>query len=63
VKIFNALGQDVCTLVNTYQPAGEWSITWDGTNNSQQAMNPGIYFYQLKAGSSVTTHRMVLLAD
>jgi hypothetical protein len=63
VKIFDALGRDVCTLVNAYQPAGEWSITWDGTNSSHQAMAPGIYFYRFEAGSSVMTRRMVLLAD
>ena len=63
VKIFDALGRDVYTLVNTYQPAGEWSITWDGRNSSHQEISPGIYFYQLKTGSSVTTRRMVLLAD
>jgi len=56
LTIFNALGQKVATLVNDEVPAGEYRITWDASNVSS-----GIYFYQLKSGSTVLTKKMVLM--
>jgi hypothetical protein len=63
LTIYNNLGQEVRMLVNEYQAAGEWSVTWDGTNSDNQPASSGIYFYELKAGGETESRRMILLND
>ena len=60
VKVFNAIGQEVSTLVNQDQYAGSYSVVWDGTNQSGAIAPKGTYFLQVKTtnGSTVTS-RMV----
>ena len=61
LKIYNLMGQEVKTLVNTYHAAGYYSVKWDGTNNLGMKAASGIYIYTLQAGSFVDVKRMVLL--
>lgn len=61
LKIFNALGQEVKTLVQENQAAGEQSIAWDGKNNSGNPVSSGVYLYVLKSGSEVLSRKMLLL--
>jgi hypothetical protein len=42
LKIFNMLGQEVATLVNTIQAPGYYPILWSASGNSS-----GIYIYQI----------------
>jgi flagellar hook assembly protein FlgD len=59
IKIFNSMGQEICTLLDKDQAAGEWSITWDGTDTQHQPVRTGIYYYRLKAGSYEKSRKMV----
>jgi hypothetical protein len=61
LTIFNALGQEIRTLVNGRQSPGQKSVVWDGKNDRGQAVNSGIYFYTLKAGERVQTKKMLLM--
>jgi len=56
LKVYDAIGEEVSTLVNEVKPAGEYEVEFDGTN-----LSSGIYFYQLKAGSFIETKKMILL--
>ena len=56
VKVYNALGNEVTTLVNEKQNAGRYSVEFSG-----ESLPSGIYFYKLEAGDFVETKRMVLL--
>jgi hypothetical protein len=56
LQIFNALGQNVATLVNGKMPAGSHSVTWDARN-----VPSGIYFYKFEAGAFSQTRKMVLM--
>ena len=56
LKIYDELGREVKTLINQYQSRGSHEIIF---NASQLAS--GVYFYQLKAGSSISTKKMILL--
>ena len=56
LKVFVCLGKEITTLVNEEKPAGSYQVTWDGSN-----LPSGIFFYQLKAGSFISTKKMTLL--
>ncbi|MEO8211280.1 MAG: T9SS type A sorting domain-containing protein, partial [bacterium] len=54
--IYNAMGQEVSTLVNENQNAGSYKVEFDGSN-----LPSGIYFYKFTSGSFSDTKRMILL--
>ena len=57
LKIFNTLGQEIATLFNSQADAGHvYSINFNALN-----LASGIYFYQLKQGSQIQTHKMLLM--
>lgn len=55
LKVYNALGQEVKTLVSGPATPGEYMVQFDGAEFSS-----GFYYYQLKAGSFIETKKMVL---
>ena len=55
LRIFNALGQEITTLVNERKEAGNYQVTWNATVPS------GIYFYRLQAGEFIETKKAILL--
>ncbi len=56
LKIYDILGNEVVTLVNEDQPAGEYEVALDGSK-----LSSGIYFYQLKVGNFINTRKMILM--
>ena len=56
LTVYNVIGQAVAQLVNGYQNAGQYTVSFDGTS-----LATGVYFYQLEAGSSNIVRRMILL--
>jgi len=57
LKVYDALGSEVTTLVNEKKTAGSYEVEFDGSN-----LPSGIYFYRLEAGGDIIdTKRMVLL--
>jgi hypothetical protein len=61
IEIFNLLGQKVRTLMDEYKSTGNYTITWDGTDNSGNQLSTGIYFCRLHAGDYVQTKKLVLI--
>lgn len=61
LKIFNTLGQEVRTLVNTKQNAGTYTLNWDGKNDAGLQVSSGLYIYRIEAGNFVKSHKMMLL--
>jgi hypothetical protein len=61
LKIYNLLSQEVQTLVNEKQTAGEKSVVWDGRNYFGQQVSSGIYIYQIQAGNYVHRRKMILI--
>ena len=61
LTVFNSLGQMVKSLVNTMQPVGSYSISWDVTNQSGQRMSSGVYFYKLNTGDFISVKKMIML--
>lgn len=56
IKIFDALGRELETLIDKEMEAGKYSINFDGSNYSS-----GIYFYELRAGNFRDIKRMILI--
>ncbi len=56
LTVFDMLGHEVATLVNEVKVPGAYKATFDGTG-----LTSGIYFYQLQAGTNISTNKMMLL--
>ena len=56
LKVYDALGNEVVTLVNEEKPAGNYEVQFDANG-----LSSGIYFYKLQVGSFVDTKKMILL--
>jgi len=61
LKVFNATGQLVRTLVDDYRSINRYAVTWDGTDQNGQPVASGIYFYQLKTAEFAESKKMSLL--
>jgi hypothetical protein len=60
LKVYNVLGNEVATLVNSRQEAGSYTVTFN-TNKATYSLSSGVYFYRLEAGSFVSTKKLILL--
>ncbi len=56
LRIFNAIGEEVSTLVTGIQEPGSHEVDFDGTG-----LPTGMYLYRLEAGGSTATKRLILL--
>jgi len=56
IKVYNILGAEVANLVNKYQTAGYYNLTFNAQN-----LSSGIYIYKIEAGNFTDTKKLVLL--
>lgn len=61
IVVYDMLGREVKSLVNTHQAHGIYRVDWDGTNNAGQEQPSGIYLVKFEAGEYSKTKRMILL--
>lgn len=61
LKIYNARGQLVRTLVSGNYESGVHEIRWDARNDLGETVSSGMYFYRMQAGNFVESRKMVLL--
>lgn len=61
IKVYNILGQEVRTLVNSSQSAGRKTVLWDGKNNEGAAVSSGLYMYRLITPNFTKTMKMMLM--
>lgn len=61
LKVFDLLGREIATLVDGEQAAGRYTIRWEGKNDRGESVSSGIYLYQLRSGTNVSTRKMVFL--
>lgn len=59
--IYNILGQEVRRFNLGEHPVGIHGIIWDGKNNFNRKVTPGIYFYTLQNGQESITRKMLLV--
>ena len=56
LKVYNALGEEVVTLVDEVKQAGNYNVSFDASS-----LSSSIYFYRMQAGSFIETKKMVLM--
>ena len=65
MSVYNVLGAEVQRLVDENQPAGVYSIRWDGRDTYGKQISGGIYIYKIEAvgslGRFVQTRKMSLI--
>lgn len=59
--IYNNLGRKVKTLINEQLSSGRYCSQWDGTNDRNEKVSSGVYFYQLKVNNEMQTKRVLLI--
>jgi len=61
LDVFDVLGRTVRVLIDESQPEGNHQITWDGRDQTGEAIASGVYFYRLVAGDRAITKKMVVV--
>ncbi|MCD4829182.1 MAG: T9SS type A sorting domain-containing protein [Candidatus Cloacimonetes bacterium] len=61
VRVYNARGQLVCTLLDGEMPAGYHDIVWDGRDNYGSAIGSGVYLCRMQTGSATRVRKLLLL--
>ena len=56
IRIYDALGREVTTLINEQLQPGSYEVTFDAGN-----LPSGVYFYMLRAGGFVDAKKMILV--
>lgn len=60
LKIFDISGREVKTLVNGRLPDGNYSASWDRTDNVGKRQGNGIYLLKLKIDNLETVKKLIL---
>ncbi len=55
LKVYDLLGKELATLVNSEQSAGNYAVEFNGSN-----LSTGVYFYRLQIGNFIDTKKMIL---
>jgi len=61
VRIYDAAGSLVRTLLDGYREAGEAELTWDGRDEAGQEVGSGVYFVRLTAKRQQDSAKLVIL--
>lgn len=61
LSIYNIKGQKIKTMINNKLVKGNHSVIWNGTNDKNQAVSSGIYFYSIETDDLTITKKMILM--
>lgn len=61
LAIYDAVGQQVRLLVDQFQEAGRYQLTWDGTDQRGRAVASGLYLARLSVGEQMIQHKLLLV--
>jgi hypothetical protein len=66
LDIYDLKGEKLRTLINQFQPAGSFEISWNGCNDNNVRLASGIYMYRMEVktgGKTASQSRQMLLFD
>ena len=58
LKVYDIMGREVISLVNEYQQAGTYTVSF---NADKLSLSSGIYFYKIQTGEFTKSMKMILL--
>ena len=65
LSVYNMVGQQLITLVNSRQPAGLYQVEWNAEDQSGSKVSSGIYYYRIEITTplhtEVMTKKMLLM--
>ena len=61
INIYDVRGKLIKELLNEEKSSGNYSIVWNGKNNSGNLVAAGTYFYQIQSGETIKVMKMILL--
>jgi hypothetical protein len=61
IAVYDVAGRRIRKLVDASQSAGSYVVTWDGRNESGEAVRSGIYFYRANVGQETRIVRVTLM--
>ncbi len=61
LTVYNTMGKEVRSLVNTNKNVGKYNVVWNGKNNSGVNVPTGIYFYKLQSNNKTLVKKMMLM--
>ncbi len=59
IKLYNIIGEEVATLVNTIQSAGKYSVRFNA--GLYKNIASGTYIYRMEAGKFVSARKLILM--
>jgi len=61
LDVYNIKGQRVKTLIDGFMNPDMHSVVWNGTDQNNQSVASGVYFYRLTANGKSETKKMLLM--
>lgn len=63
LDIYNQEGLKILTLDQGQFPAGQHSLTWDGSDHYQRHVPPGLYYCQLRSETETSIIKLVVMPN
>ncbi|MBI2618971.1 MAG: T9SS type A sorting domain-containing protein [Ignavibacteriales bacterium] len=60
LSIFDVTGREINRVIDHYQPAGSYSITWSGGDAFERQVPSGVYFVRFQVGANEVVGKMIL---
>jgi len=61
LSVYNVVGQEIVSLVNSVVASGEHTAVWNGLDNSGNEVSSGVYLLQLHTDNKVISNKITLL--
>ncbi len=61
LRIYDAAGRLVATLIDESRLAGQYATVWNGKDQHGISAASGVYFYRLSTGTMIETRKMIML--
>jgi N-acetylneuraminic acid mutarotase len=61
LDVYNILGQHVKNITSQIYSPGQYSFTWNGTDDAGNSLTSGVYIYKLTSDYYVASKKMILL--
>ena len=61
MTIYDINGSKINQLVNSFQRTGDHKVEWNATDNENQLVAGGLYFFSIETAKSREIRKMILL--